>query len=153
MGSRTTRARPPAWSRPAWHLARVPAAGARGTRSVALALGLLLAGALPDGCAAGPGAAAASRHVHVRLFSMRGCEGCDIVRRWLRERDIRFTELEVTTDPAAAAELRRLDARGRTPTIDVDGLVVPEPRFAAIEDTILRAAERAERRDRPPPRR
>jgi len=62
----------------------------------------------------------------VRLFVKSGCPWCELARRWLDERGIAYTMLNVTSDPKAYAEMRRVSGQSRAPTLTVGGRVLAD---------------------------
>lgn len=62
----------------------------------------------------------------VHLFVKPGCPWCHLARRWLDERGIHYTVLDVTSNPAAYAEMRQLSGQSRAPTLQVDGRVLAD---------------------------
>ena len=67
----------------------------------------------------------------IRLFIKPGCPWCDEAIEWLDARGIRYTTLDVTSDPAAREEMRELTGQTKAPSIEVDGHVLPD--FGADE--------------------
>src|SRR5206468_4340535 len=57
----------------------------------------------------------------VRLFIKPWCGWCHGAQDWLRERNIPFEELDVTSDRAAREEMVELTGQSKAPCIDVDG--------------------------------
>jgi len=62
----------------------------------------------------------------VRLFIKPWCPWCDRAMRWLDERGIRYQTLDVTADPSARAEMRRLSGQDRAPVLVVGGRVLAD---------------------------
>lgn len=62
----------------------------------------------------------------IRLFIKPYCGWCDEAMEWLDARGIRYELLEVTSDQAARAEMRRLSGQTLAPVIEVDGHVLAD---------------------------
>lgn len=62
----------------------------------------------------------------VRLFVKPWCPWCHLARRWLDEHGINYKVLDVTSDPAAYAEMRQLSGQSRAPTLQVNGRVLAD---------------------------
>ena len=68
---------------------------------------------------------------NVRLFVKPGCSRCAEAKEGLRIRGVSFTELDVTSDPAAWDEMKRLTGQTKAPCLDVDGHILAD--FGAHE--------------------
>jgi mycoredoxin len=71
----------------------------------------------------------------VTIYSRPWCGSVMRVKRWLEQRDIPYTEIDIARDPAAARQVEELN-RGyqSVPTILVDGVhVATEPTTAELE--------------------
>jgi len=62
----------------------------------------------------------------VRLFIKPYCGWCHEAIAWLKERGIRFEELDVTGDRTAYEEMVRLTGQSMAPCIEVDGEVLAD---------------------------
>lgn len=62
--------------------------------------------------------------LQIRMYMAPWCPACRRASSWLRRNNYRHTELDVTRDRQAQAELRRLNPRGTIPTFVIDGEVV-----------------------------
>lgn len=67
----------------------------------------------------------------VRLFVKPGCPWCDEAKEGLRLRGVSYQTLDVSADPAAMQEMKRLTGQTRAPAIDVDGHILAD--FGAHE--------------------
>ena len=77
---------------------------------------------------------AANRQVPVTVYSRPGCPYCYLLRRGLRRRHIAFTEVNIWTDPAAAAAVRAAaDGNETVPTVHVAGQWLVNPRAATVD--------------------
>lgn len=62
----------------------------------------------------------------IRLFIKPYCGWCRQAQRWLDERGVRYTTLDVIADPEAMAEMVRLSGQTFAPVIEVDGRVLAD---------------------------
>ena len=77
---------------------------------------------------------AANRQVPVTVYSRPGCPYCYLLRRGLRRRHIAFTEVNIWTDPAAAAAVRAAaDGNETVPTVHVAGQWLVNPCAATVD--------------------
>jgi len=60
----------------------------------------------------------------IRLFIKPYCGWCHKAMRWLNERKIDYTTIDVTADESAMAEMVRLSGAEISPVIEVDGQVL-----------------------------
>ena len=63
---------------------------------------------------------------NIRLFIKPYCGWCHEAQDWLRERNISFEELDVTSDAAARNEMYELTGQTKAPCIDVDGEILAD---------------------------
>jgi glutaredoxin len=64
-------------------------------------------------------------HGGVVMYCTSWCPDCRRARLWLKEKNIPYTEVDVTTYPGASKQVRQW-ANGNltTPTFDIDGIIV-----------------------------
>ena len=64
-------------------------------------------------------------HGGVVMYCTAWCPDCKRARAWLKLHRIPYTEVDITTTPGAAAQLRKW-ANGNltTPTFDIDGVII-----------------------------
>jgi glutaredoxin len=67
----------------------------------------------------------------VRLFIKPYCGWCRQATDWLSQRGIEFETIDVTAQPDAFAEMRRLSGQSLAPVIDVEGRILAD--FGARE--------------------
>jgi glutaredoxin len=60
------------------------------------------------------------------LFVKPRCGWCRQAANWLDTRGIRHETFDVTADPAADREMRKLSGQGSAPVIDVDGQILAD---------------------------
>lgn len=69
----------------------------------------------------------------VTVYSRPGCPYCYLLRRGLRRRNVEFTEVNIWTDPDAAAAVRAVaDGNETVPTVHVAGQWLVNPRPATV---------------------
>lgn len=65
----------------------------------------------------------------ITVYSRPGCPYCFLLRRSLRRRRLAFTEINIWTDPEAAAAVRAVaDGNETVPTVHVAGNWLVNPR-------------------------
>ncbi|MGQ9879274.1 MAG: glutaredoxin family protein [Armatimonadota bacterium] len=60
----------------------------------------------------------------VIVFSTPNCPYCNMAKRYLRERGIRFRDVDVSRDLAAARDMVRRSGQQGVPVIDINGKIV-----------------------------
>lgn len=60
----------------------------------------------------------------VTVYSTPTCPYCKAVKKHLRDRRVRFRDVDVSHDERAAAEMRRKAGRHVVPVVDVNGRIV-----------------------------
>ncbi len=60
----------------------------------------------------------------VIVFSTPNCPYCNMAKRYLRERGVRFRDVDVSRDPAAARDMVRRSGQQGVPVIDINGKIV-----------------------------
>lgn len=65
------------------------------------------------------------------LYTKAGCPWCSEARQALVGAHVTFTEKNVSVDPAALAEMRRLSGQSKAPVLDWEGHVLAD--FGAVE--------------------
>ena len=62
----------------------------------------------------------------IRLFVKPYCPWCHKAERWLKERSIRYSLIDVISDEAAYAEMISLSGQDLAPVIEVDGKILAD---------------------------
>lgn len=62
--------------------------------------------------------------IAITVYSTPTCRYCIAVKRYLKERSVRFRDLDVSRDAGAAAEMKRKSGQTGVPVIDVNGRVI-----------------------------
>ncbi len=60
----------------------------------------------------------------VIIFTTPTCTYCNAAKRYLRQRGIRFRDVDVSRDPAAARDMQRRSGQTGVPVLDIDGHIV-----------------------------
>lgn len=60
----------------------------------------------------------------VIVFSTPNCPFCNMAKRYLRERGIKFRDVDVSRDAAAARDMVRRSGQQGVPVIDINGKIV-----------------------------
>lgn len=74
----------------------------------------------------------------VMLFCNKWCPGCRRARSWFSQHQIEYTELDVTRNKAAAAQVKEwADGNLTTPTFYINGEVVVDWKLKEVERLLL----------------
>ncbi|MCX8025672.1 MAG: glutaredoxin family protein [Thermanaerothrix sp.] len=65
-----------------------------------------------------------SSQPRVIVFSTPNCPFCNMAKRYLRERGIKFRDVDVSRDAAAARDMVRRSGQQGVPVIDINGQIV-----------------------------
>lgn len=60
----------------------------------------------------------------VIIFTTPTCTFCNAAKKYLRERGIKFKEVDVSRDPAAARDMVRRSGQQGVPVLDIGGKIV-----------------------------
>ena len=60
----------------------------------------------------------------VIVFSTPTCTYCNAAKRYFREKGIKFNDVDVSRDPAAARDMVRRSGQQGVPVIDIGGRVI-----------------------------
>ena len=60
----------------------------------------------------------------VIVFSTPTCTYCNAAKRYFREKGIKFNDVDVTRDPAAARDMVRRSGQQGVPVIDIGGRII-----------------------------
>jgi len=72
-------------------------------------------------------------HAPVTIYTRPGCPYCHLLRLGLRRRRIRYTDINIWTDPDAAAAVRAAaDGNETVPTVHVAGQWLVNPRASTV---------------------
>jgi glutaredoxin len=87
----------------------------------------------------------ALRRVNITMYATNWCPVCAEARQWLRQNDIRYTELDVDANAEAKRVYKALNPRGSVPTFDIDGAVHVGFSPEGMQDELRGAAEKRAR--------
>lgn len=60
----------------------------------------------------------------VIVFSTPTCSFCNLAKKYFREKNIKFRDVDVSRDPAAARDMVRRSGQQGVPVIDIGGKIV-----------------------------
>jgi len=60
----------------------------------------------------------------VIVFSTPTCSFCNLAKKYFREKGVRFRDVDVSRDPAAARDMVRRSGQQGVPVIDIGGKIV-----------------------------
>jgi glutaredoxin len=64
-------------------------------------------------------------HGGIVMYCTRWCPDCRQARAWLKANNLKYTEVDITVTPGAAAQVRLwADGNETTPTFEIDGTIV-----------------------------
>ncbi|MEE4194074.1 MAG: glutaredoxin domain-containing protein [Anaerolineae bacterium] len=66
----------------------------------------------------------AKRQPRVIVFSTPSCTYCNLAKKYFRENRIKFRDVDVSRDPAAARDMVRRSGQSGVPVIDIGGKIV-----------------------------
>jgi len=65
-----------------------------------------------------------TKQKRVIVFSTPSCTYCNQAKRYFRERGIKFRDVDVSRDPAAARDMVRRSGQQGVPVIDIGGKII-----------------------------
>lgn len=68
--------------------------------------------------------AAEKKYPRVILFTTPSCTYCRLAKQYLRQRGVRFKDVDVSRDAAAARDMVRRSGQQGVPVIDIGGKIV-----------------------------
>jgi glutaredoxin len=71
--------------------------------------------------------------MNIILYTKKGCPWCEGVLDLFKEKNVKFEEREVLSNPAFFAELRQKSGQEKTPTLDIDGQIIADSDREAVE--------------------
>jgi glutaredoxin 3 len=74
--------------------------------------------------------------MNIKVYSTPTCPYCKLVKDFLNEQKISFTEIDVASSPAAANEMVKLSGQMGVPVVDVDGQIIVGWNKVALEDAL-----------------
>jgi glutaredoxin 3 len=62
----------------------------------------------------------------IRLFFKPSCPWCHEAFDWFASRNLSYEGVNVSADPAAFEEMRRLTGQGKVPSVEIDGKILAD---------------------------
>lgn len=72
----------------------------------------------------------------IRLYTTPTCPYCRLVKDFLKEKQLAFEEIDVTSDHKSVQEMVKLSGQMGVPVVDIDGKIIVGWNKAALEETI-----------------
>lgn len=66
----------------------------------------------------------AKNQLKVLVFSTPTCTHCNLAKKYFREKGIKFTDIDVSRDQAAARDMVRRSGQMGVPVIDIGGRII-----------------------------
>lgn len=76
--------------------------------------------------------------MRVKLYTTPSCPHCTSVKKYLREKEVPFTEYNVARDPRKAEEMHRKSNQYGVPVLDIKGKVLVGFSQAEIDKALKR---------------
>jgi glutaredoxin 3 len=74
--------------------------------------------------------------MNITVYSTPTCPYCKLVKEFLAEHKIKFNDIDVASDTAAANKMVKLSGQMGVPVIDIDGQVIVGWNKGALEEAI-----------------
>jgi glutaredoxin 3 len=74
--------------------------------------------------------------MNVKIYSTPTCPYCKLAKEYLGEQKVEFTNIDVSSNPAAANEMVKLSGQMGVPVIDIDGQIIVGWNKGAIEEAL-----------------
>jgi len=72
------------------------------------------------------------------MYCTPWCSDCRKARKWLREKNLDYTDVDITKTPGAAEQVKSwADGNRTTPTFDIDGLIVVDWDEDALNEALV----------------
>jgi glutaredoxin-like YruB-family protein len=71
----------------------------------------------------------------IKVYSTPTCPWCKKVKEFLKENDIKFTDIDVSNDESASKEMVKISGQIGVPVIDVNGTII-----SGFDETKLKKA-------------
>ena len=73
----------------------------------------------------------------ITMYCTSWCPGCRRARAWFQARNLTFTEIDIDTNPAAAAQVKKWNnGNHSTPTFNIEGTIISQFNEAMILDAL-----------------
>lgn len=74
--------------------------------------------------------------MNIKVYSTPTCPYCKLVKEYLAEKKLPFTEIDVAGNQAAANEMVKLSGQMGVPVIDIDGQIIVGWNKNALEEVL-----------------
>jgi glutaredoxin-like YruB-family protein len=81
----------------------------------------------------------------IKVYSTPTCPYCKLVKEFLQEKHIPFTDIDVAADAEAAKEMVKLSGQMGVPVVDIAGQIIVGWNKNALEETINTQKAREEK--------
>jgi len=72
----------------------------------------------------------------VKVYSTPTCPYCKLAKEFLKEKDIAYSDIDVSADPAAANEMVKKSGQMGVPVIDINGQIIVGWNKGALEEAL-----------------
>ncbi|MEN9558672.1 MAG: hypothetical protein RL141_1041 [Candidatus Parcubacteria bacterium] len=72
----------------------------------------------------------------VKVYSTPTCPYCKLVKEFLTEQKIDYTDIDVSSSPSAANEMVKISGQMGVPVIDIDGQIIVGWNKGALEEAL-----------------
>ena len=74
--------------------------------------------------------------MNVKVYSTPTCPYCKLVKDYLKEQGISFTDIDVAANSAFANEMVKISGQMGVPVIDIDGQIIVGWNKSALEEAL-----------------
>jgi glutaredoxin 3 len=72
----------------------------------------------------------------IKIYSTPTCSWCQKVKRYLKSNNLKYTDINVNDDMAAADEMRKISGQDGVPVVVINGKIIIGFDKAAIDEAI-----------------
>ncbi len=72
----------------------------------------------------------------VTVYSTPTCPYCKLTKEFLKEKNVAYSDIDVSADPAAANEMVKKSGQMGVPVIDIDGQIIVGWNKNALEEAL-----------------
>lgn len=72
----------------------------------------------------------------VNVYSTPTCPYCKLAKEFLKEKNIAFSDIDVSADPSAANDMVKKSGQMGVPVIDIDGQIIVGWNKGALEEAL-----------------
>lgn len=76
--------------------------------------------------------------MNIKIYSTPTCPYCKLVKDYFKEKGIKFSDIDVASDAAAANEMVKASGQMGVPVIDIDGEIIVGWNKSALEEAIAK---------------